>query len=158
MPGETIREQILDYIENDLLPLMRRGNGYYYEFKKDQIERFSMYGPASIDLPRVMITSGTESLGAQMNDLVECTFPVYLSIYIVHDEGDRISTDKHLNRLIGDVKKAVFSDNTLGGLVIDCVPVTIDPFSNSEGQFYAGVVAELSIKYRHVRTDPTKQS
>jgi len=137
---------------------MRRGNGYYYEFKKDQIERFSMYDPASIDLPRVIIQSGDEGIEVFPNDIIQCQFPVYLAVYIVHDEGDRISTDKHLNRLIGDVKKAVFSDNTLGGLVIDCVPVTIDPFSNSEGQFYAGVVAELSIKYRHVRTDPTKQS
>lgn len=154
----TNREKILQYLETRILTVMRKSNGFYYEFSRDQVERFSLYGPSSVDLPRVIITSGDEDIEIPPGPFVHCTLAVYLSVYIVHDEGDRISTDEHINRLIGDIKKAVLSDNTLGGLAIDCVPARISPFSITDGQRCAGVVAELKIDYRHLREDPTQTS
>jgi len=157
--GDTIREKILQYLHSDILPLMRKGNDYSYEFNGDQVERFSMYGPASIELPRIVITSGDEELmDEKPNDINEYDLSVYLSVYIIHDESDRIKTDQHLNRLIGDLKKVLAVDNTVGGYAIDCKPVRISPFANTDEQTYAGVVVELKIKYRQLRTDPTKQS
>jgi len=80
---------------------------------------------------------------------------VYLDVFFINNESDSIVTDTYLNRLQGDIKKAVLSDYSRGGYAIDTNVRGATPFETTEGQQYAGIIIEIGITYQHKRNDPT---
>jgi hypothetical protein len=114
-----------------------------------------MHGNRLVNLPAVVISPGDEEEKSLPNNFEECVLSVYLDVFFVTEESDAVSTDTYLNRLQGDMKKAILEDHTRGGEAIDTDVLGTTPFETTEGQPYAGIIMELGIRYRHLRSDPT---
>ena len=80
---------------------------------------------------------------------------VYLDVFFIHNEDDVVATDTYLNRLQGDVKKAILEDYSRGGLAIDTNVLGTLPIEATEGQKNSGIIIEIEIRNRHLRNDPT---
>jgi len=154
---ETVRERILANIKTTLEGITV-ANGYNFDFTPDTVQRWSMHGNKLVDLPAVVISPGDEEEKSLPNNFEECTFTVFLDIFFVTEEADTVSTDTYLNRLQGDMKKAILEDHTRGGEAIDTDVLGTTPFETTEGQPYAGIIMELGIRYRHLRSDPTAKN
>lgn len=151
---ETVRERILQNIKSTLEGITT-ANGYTFDFTPATVQRWSMHGNSMVDLPMVVISPGDEEEKSLPNNFEECVLSVYLDVFFVNDEQDPVPTDTHLSRLQGDIKKAILADHTRGGEAIDTDILGTTPFETTEGQPYAGIIMEISVRYRHVRSDPT---
>jgi len=154
---ETVRERILVNIKTTLEGITI-ANGYNFDFTTETIQRWSMHGNKLVDLPAVIISPGDEEEKSLPNNFEECVLSVYLDVFFVTEESDAVSTDTYLNRLQGDMKKAILEDHTRGGEAIDTDVLGTTPFETTEGQPYAGIIMELGIRYRHLRSDPTAKN
>ena len=154
---ETVRERILANIKTTLEGITI-ANGYNFDFTAETIQRWSMHGNKLVDLPAVIISPGNEEEKSLPNNFEECVLSVYLDVFFVTEENDAVSTDTYLNRLQGDMKKAILEDHTRGGEAIDTDVLGTTPFETTEGQPYAGIIMELGIRYRHLRSDPTAKN
>ena len=153
---ETVRERILANIKSTLENITQ-ANGYNFDFSSQTVQRWSMHGNTPVDIPMIIITPGDELEEPSVHPFSECALSVFLSVFYINDKNDVIPTDIYLNRLQGDIKKAVFLDHTRGGEAIDTDIVSTSPFVTTEGQHYAGLVIELKVKFRHLRNDPTRR-
>jgi hypothetical protein len=154
---ETVRERILANIKTTLEGITI-ANGYSFDFTAETVQRWSMHGNKLVDLPAVIISPGNEEEKSLPNNFEECVLSVYLDVFFVTEENDAVSTDTYLNRLQGDMKKAILQDHTRGGEAIDTDVLGTTPFETTEGQPYAGIIMELGIRYRHLRSDPTAKN
>jgi hypothetical protein len=150
---ETVREKILENLKTTLEGITV-ANGYNFDFTSGTIQRWSMHGNSLVNLPAVVLSCGDESEQSAPYPLEECALSVYLDCFFVSDEDEATSTDTYLNRLQGDIKKAVLADHTRGGHAVDTNVLGTTPFETTEGQHYAGIIVEIEIKYRHQRLDP----
>jgi len=154
---ETVRERMLANIKTTLEGITI-ANGYSFDFTAETVQRWSMHGNKLVDLPAVIISPGNEDEKSLPNNFEECVLSVYLDVFFVTEENDAVSTDTYLNRLQGDMKKAILQDHTRGGEAIDTDVLGTTPFETTEGQPYAGIIMELGIRYRHLRSDPTAKN
>lgn len=154
---ETVRERIIQNIKTTLEGITTT-NGYNFDFTPDTVQRWSMHGNKMIDLPLVIISPGDEEEKALPNGFEECYAIVYLDVFFMSEESDPIPIGEYLNRLQGDMKKAILQDPTRGGEAIDTDCLGTTPFETTEGQPYAGIIIELAIRYRHLRLDPNSKS
>jgi hypothetical protein len=92
------------------------------------------------------------------NPFEECLLTLYLDIFFVNEENDPVPTDTYLNRLQGDIKKAILQDSTRAGNAVDTDVLGTTPFETTEAQPYAGIIIEVRVRYRHLRTDPTAKN
>ena len=152
--SETVRERIVEHIKTTLEGITV-ANGYNFDFSESTVQRWSMHGNSMVNLPMVIISPGNEEEKSEPLSFEECTLTVYLDIFYVTEENEPVSTDTYLNRLQGDIKKAILADHTRGGHAIDTNVLGTTPFETTEGQHFAGIIIELEIKYQHIRTDPT---
>jgi hypothetical protein len=151
---ETVRERVLQNIKTTLEGVTI-ANGYNFDFTPQTVQRWSMHGNRMVDMPMVVISPGDEDESSVPNRFQECVLSVYLDIFFITDENDPIPTDTYLNRLQGDIKKAILHDETRGGNAIDTDVTGTTPFETTEAQPYAGIIIEVRVRYRHLRTDPT---
>ena len=151
---ETVRERIIANLKTALEQITVT-NGYQFDFTSATVQRWSMHGNSLVNLPTIVISPGNEDEKAGPHPFDECFLTVYLDVFFVTDASDAVSTDTYLNRIQGDIKKAILSDPTLGGEAIDTDVAGTTPFETTDGQPYAGVIVEIGIRYRHLRTDPT---
>lgn len=151
---ETVRERIIANLKTSLEGI-RTADGYNFDFTPETVQRWTMHGNSLVNLPVIVISPGNEDEKALPNPLEECFLTVYLDAFFVTDPDDPVSTDTYLNRLQGDIKKAVLTDPTRGGEAIDTDVLGTTPFETTDGQPYAGIILEIGIRYRHRRTDPT---
>jgi len=154
---ETVRERIIENIKTTLEGI-KKASGYNFDFSGETVQRWSMHGNSLVNLPAVIISSGDEEERSSPYPLEECTLSVYLDVFYVNEENEETSTDTYLNRLQGDIKKAILEDHTRGGHAIDTNVLGTTPFETAEGQHYAGIIIELEIKYQHMRLDPAVSS
>jgi len=154
---ETVRERILHNIKTSL-EAVSIANGYNFDFTPQTVQRWSMHGNSMVNLPCIIISCGDEEEKSAPCPFEECTLSVYLDVFYVGDENDVISTDTYLNRLQGDIKKAILQDHTRGGEAVDTNVLGTTPFETTEGQHYAGIIIEVEIKYQHLRLDPAVSS
>ena len=151
---ETVKEKILQNVKTTLEGI-KKENGYNFDFIQSGIQRWSMFGNKMTELPMAIISPGNEEERSSPDPYEECALTVYLDIFYVNDEKEDTPTDTYLNRLQGDVKKAILADHTRGSNAIDTNVMGTTPFETTEGQHYAGIIIELEIKYQHLRLDPT---
>ncbi len=151
---ETVRERIIQNIKT-VLEGVTIANGYNFDFTPQTVQRWSMHGNRMVDMPMVVISPGDEDESSLPNPFEECHITLYLDIFFINDENDAVSTDTYLNRLQGDIKKAILQDATRGGNAIDTDVLGTTPFETTEAQPYAGIIIEARIRYRHLRNDPT---
>jgi len=151
---ETVRERILANLKTTLEGITV-ANGYNFDLTPQTVQRWSMHGNRMTDIPLVIISPGNEDEKSLPNAFEECELTVYLDVFFVNAQNDAVSSDTYLNRLLGDIKKAVLLDHTRGGEAIDTDAAGATPFETTEGQSFAGVIVELKIRYRHLRLDPT---
>lgn len=154
---ETIRERILQDIKT-VLEGVTIANGYNFDFTPATVQRWSMHGNRMVDMPMVVISPGDEDESSQPNPFEECLLTLYLDIFFVNDENDPVPTDTYLNRLQGDIKKAILQDSTRAGNAVDTDVLGTTPFETTEAQPYAGIIMEVRVRYRHLRTDPTAKN
>jgi hypothetical protein len=154
---ETVRERILQNIKT-VLESVTIANGYNFDFTPATVQRWSMHGNRMVDMPMVVISPGDEDESSMPNPFEECLLTLYLDIFFVNDENDPVPTDTYLNRLQGDIKKAVLQDPTRGGEAVDTDVLGTTPFETTEAQPYAGIIMEVRVRYRHLRTDPTAKN
>ncbi len=150
---ETVRERILQNIK-ETLECITKEAGYNFDFSPQTVQRWSMHGNRMVELPAVVVSPGDEDESSLPNPFQECVLAVYLDVFFVTDESDAVSTDTYLNRLQGDIKKAIIQDTTRGGEALDTRVLGTTPFETTEAQPYAGIIIELRIRYRHRRSDP----
>jgi len=153
---ETVRERILADIKSTLENITQ-ANGYNFNFSPQTVQRWSMHGNTPVDIPMIIITPGDELEEPSVHPFSECNLSVFLSVFYINDKNDSVPTDIYLNRLQGDIKKAVLLDHTRGGEAINTDIISTSPFVSVEGQHYAGLMIELKVKYRHLRNDPTRR-
>ena len=115
---ETVRERILANIKSTLENITQ-ANGYNFDFSPQAVQRWSMHGNTPVDIPMIIITPGDELEEPSVHPFSECALSVFLSIFYINDKNDVTPTDIYLNRLQGDIKKAVLLDHTRGGEAID---------------------------------------
>ena len=151
---ETVRERILQDIKTTLEGVTI-ANGYNFDFTPLTVQRWSMHGNRMVDMPMAVISPGDEDESSSPYPFEECVMAVYLDLFFVNDENDAVATDTYLNRLQGDIKKAILLDPTRGGDAIDTDVMGTTPFETTEAQPYAGIIIELKIRYRYLRSDPT---
>ena len=154
---ETIRERILQNIKT-VLEGVTIANGYNFDFTPATVQRWSMHGNRMVDMPMVVISPGDEDESSLPNPFEECLLTLYLDIFFVNDENDPVPTDTYLNRLQGDIKKAILQDSTRAGNAVDTDVLGTTPFETTEAQPYAGIIMEVRVRYRHLRTDPTAKN
>jgi hypothetical protein len=152
--SETIREHIMRDVKATLEGVTI-SNGYNFDFNASTVQRWSMHGNSLVDLPAVVISPGDEDQHSESLPYERCILTLYLDAFFIDSETDGVATDTFLNRLQGDIKKAILSDHTRGGYAIDTNIRGTTPFETTEGQPYAGIIIELEIVYQHERTDPT---
>ena len=151
---ETVRERILQNIKTTIEGVTI-ANGYTFDFTPETVQRWSMHGNRMVNMPMVVISPGDEDESSSPNPFEECLMSIFLDIFFVNNEDDVIPTDTYLNRLQGDIKKAILVDSTRGGDAIDTDVLGTTPFETTEAQPYAGIIIEVRIRYRHLRNDPT---
>ncbi len=151
---ETVRERILANIKTTL-EAVTTVNGYNFDFTTETVQRWSMHGNSIVDVPMVVVSAGDEEERDAPHPYEECVLHIYLDTFVVHAEGDNVATDTYLNRLQGDIKKAVLIDGTRAGNAIQTQVLGTTPFETTEGQPYAGIIIEIAVRYRHLRSDPT---
>ena len=154
---ETVRERILQNIKT-VLEGVTIANGYNFDFMPATVQRWSMHGNRMVDMPMVVISPGDEDESSMPNPFEECLLTLYLDIFFVNDENDPVPTDTYLNRLQGDIKKAILQDSTRAGNAVDTDVLGTTPFETTEAQPYAGIIMEVRVRYRHLRTDPTAKN
>ena len=154
---ETIRERILQNIKT-VLEGVTIANGYNFDFTPATVQRWSMHGNRMVDMPMVVISPGDEDESSLPNPFEECLLTLYLDIFFVNEENDPVPTDTYLNRLQGDIKKAILQDSTRAGNAVDTDVLGTTPFETTEAQPYAGIIIEVRVRYRHLRTDPTAKN
>jgi len=154
---ETVRERILQNIKT-VLEGVTIANGYNFDFTPATVQRWSMHGNRMVDMPMVVISPGDEDESSMPNPFEECLLTLYLDIFFVNDENDPVLTDTYLNRLQGDIKKAILQDSTRAGNAVDTDVLGTTPFETTEAQPYAGIIMEVRVRYRHLRTDPTAKN
>lgn len=151
---ETVRERILQNIKTTIEGVTI-ANGYNFDFTPETVQRWSMHGNRMVEMPTVVISPGDEDESSSPHPFEECLMSVFLDVFYVTDEDDLVSTDTYLNRLQGDIKKAILADATRGGEAVDTDILGTTPFETTEAQPYAGIIIELRVRYRHLRNDPT---
>jgi hypothetical protein len=151
---ETVRERILQNIKTTIEGVTL-ANGYNFDFTAETVQRWSMHGNRMVDMPTVVISPGDEDESSSPHPFEECLMSVFLDVFYVTDEDDLVSTDTYLNRLQGDIKKAILADATRGGEAVDTDILGTTPFETTEAQPYAGIIIEVRVRYRHLRNDPT---
>lgn len=156
---EPVKERVLQDVKTTLEKLTKP-NGYSFTFAESNVQRWSMYGNSTADLPVIIITTGDQTEKPKANNIQECSLEVILAAFIVHDEDDPVSSDTYANRLEADIKKIIMVDEQRGthnsianALSTDVVGTS--PFESVENQAYIGIVVELLIRYRHLTNDPT---
>ncbi len=154
---ETVRERILQNIKT-VLEGVTIANGYNFDFAPATVQRWSMHGNRMVDMPMVVISPGDEDESSLPNPFEECLLTLYLDIFFVNEENDPVPTDTYLNRLQGDIKKAILQDSTRAGNAVDTHVLGTTPFETTEAQPYAGIIMEVRVRYRHLRTDPTAKN
>lgn len=154
---ETVRERILQNIKT-VLEGITIANGYNFDFTPATVQRWSMHGNRMVDMPMVVISPGDEDESSLPNPFEECLLTLYLDIFFVNEENDPVPTDTYLNRLQGDIKKAILQDSTRAGNAVDTDVLGTTPFETTEAQPYAGIIMEVRVSYRHLRTDPTAKN
>jgi len=154
---ETVRERIFQNIKT-VLEGVTIANGYNFDFTPATVQRWSMHGNRMVDMPMVVISPGDEDESSMPNPFEECLLTLYLDIFFVNDENDPVPTDTYLNRLQGDIKKAILQDSTRAGNAVDTDVLGTTPFETTEAQPYAGIIMEVRVRYRHLRTDPTAKN
>lgn len=150
---ETVRERILANLKT-ALERIQTANGYNYDFTPETVQRWSMHGNSLVNLPAIVISPGNEDEKPLADPYEECLLTVYLDVFFVSSPKGSVSTDTCLNRLQGDIKKAVLTDSTLGGVAVDTDVIGTTPFETTDGQPCAGLIIEIAVRYRHLRTDP----
>jgi len=154
---ETVRERILQNIKTTL-EAVTIANGYNFDFTPQTIQRWSMHGNRMVDMPMAVISPGDEDETSSPHPFEECVVDGLFRRIFINDENDAVPTDTYLNRLQGDIKKAVLQDPTRGGDAIDTDVLGTTPFETTEAQPYAGIIMELRVCYRHLRSDPTAKN
>jgi len=154
---ETVRERILQNIKT-VLEGVTIANGYNFDFAPSTVQRWSMHGNRMVDMPMVVISPGDEDESSLPNPFEECLLTLYLDIFFVNEENDPVPTDTYLNRLQGDIKKAILQDSTRAGNAVDTDVLGTTPFETTEAQPYAGIIMEVRVRYRHLRMDPTAKN
>lgn len=74
---------------------------------------------------------------------------------VVDAKAQSTDIDTDLDNLVADVESAIAADPTLGGLVIDCLPASVEISISAEGAQLTGV-ARISFvaRYRTTAIDP----
>jgi len=151
--ADTVREKILANLKTTLEGLTT-GNGYNFDFTAATVQRWSMHGNSTTELPMILVSPGDQSQKPFTNALSQCDMEVLLPAFYKHEPTDSVVTDKRMNQLEGDIKKIVMVDETRGGNALSTQVTGSSPFESEEDQRYAGIVIELLIKYRHLTSDP----
>lgn len=151
---DTVREKIfLDLVTT--LSGISVANGY--ENNIASVERWNMNGNNKASVPAIIINSGPEKDSDSVAyNLTHCLLTVFLELWVRQNETESAATatDRLLNSLLGDIKKALQTDVTRGGVAVDTEVTDIESFETIEGQQHAGLIITLEIEYRHQQQDP----
>lgn len=149
-------EPILEQIAANLLTALSGitvANGYHYTLTGTRPIVDGYYGDAPCDLT-FQLTQGQEELldGAALTQ--EFIQPFMVVVIAMNLQTDTTPIDKKRNRILADIRKAVMSDYTRGGLAIDTMWGPSSSFMNDGDFVFEGVMAEIRVHYRTEHNDP----
>lgn len=127
-----------------------------YAFEMASVERFEVGGNTLASLPAAVVSSGEKRRLTETSRTMEWNFDVDVAVYVMHDKAaDTRSTDEVLTEVEAEVYRALMADPTRGGYALHTEITRLSHFNlmHEEG-FDTGVLAELSIRFRHDRMDP----
>lgn len=151
---DTIREKIFLNLVTTLSGIVV-ANGYENDIAS--VERWNMNGNNKASVPAIIINSGPEKDSDSVAyNLTHCLLTVFLELWVRQNETESTATatDRLLNSLLGDIKKALQVDVTRGGVAVDTEITDIESFETIEGQQHAGLIITVEIEYRHIQTNP----
>lgn len=151
---DTVREAIFADLVTTLSAIAVAGG---YDNDIASVQRWDMNGNNKADVPAIIVNSGPEkSDDGKAYDLTHCLLTVFLELWVRQNETESAATptDKLLNSLLGDVKKALALDVTRGGIAVDTEITDVETFETIEGQQHSGLIITVEIEYRHKQTDP----
>lgn len=148
----TVRENVLAAIE-DILKTILITNGYANNIAS--VQRWKQNGNSLVLQPCIIVNAGAENKTPGPDPMTTCKLSVEVDLWIRQETTDAQATDTILNSLLGDIEKALMSDNTLSGNAQDINILDVLPFQTVEGNVASGLIIELEVLYRHQRIDPT---
>lgn len=152
--ADTIREKIFENLVTTLSGISVVGG---YDNDIASVERWNMNGNNKASVPAIIINSGPEKNDdGKAYDLTHCLLTVFIELWVRQNEAESATTptDKLLNSLLGDIKKALAQDVTRGGNAVDTEVTDVETFETIEGQQHAGLVITVQIEYRHQQQNP----
>lgn len=152
--ADTIREKIFANLVTALSGISVAGG---YENDIASVERWNMNGNNKAGVPAIIVNSGPEKNDdGKAYDLTHCLLTVFIELWVRQNETESAATptDKLLNSLLGDIKKALAQDVTRGGNAVDTEVTDVETFETIEGQQHAGLVVTVEIEYRHKQQNP----
>lgn len=146
---ESILEDLVETLQG-----IQEADGF--GFSMQSVERFDVDGNSLVETPAAIVAAVGQDKVAETSRTMEWDLKVRINAYIVHDKGeDARSTDTILTLLADDLYKAVMADRTRGGHAVLTTVESLDHFDliHDEGRD-TGVMALLSIRFRHAVLDP----
>ena len=141
--ADTVREKIFANLVTTLSAISVAGG---YDNDVASVERWNMNGNNKASVPAIILNSGPEKDDdGKAYDLTHCLLTVFLELWVRQNETESVATptDKLLNSLLGDIKKALQVDVTRGGVAVDTEVTDIETFETIEGQQHAGLIITL---------------
>lgn len=148
----TRREQVIAQIETALAAIST-ANGYTADFS---VQRRQQRGQTVKDPVLVIVPAG-EAKTPEGNRFYQCSLTVLVIVQFVHEavDPDHLeTTDEIINRMVGDVERALMADSQLGGLADTFFLEAVDEFQEEEGQAFVGAVVRTRVDYFHRFADP----
>ena len=154
--ASTIRQLIFDDISDSLKNILNK-NGYENNVEADNvIQIHGKRDDSAYREPIIYIYPGAERTnlekgekGKDYNEL-----EVQIEAFI---RGTRETMNVNINKMIGDLKKALGVDHTRGGYAIDTIFLGNESFLVDLSSEKAGCVMNLEIHYEHDYGDPFNQ-
>lgn len=143
--ADTVRENIFANLVTTLSAITA-ANGYDNTIAS--VQRWDMNGNNKASVPAIIVNSGPEKGDdAKAYNLTHCLLEVFVELWVRQNETESATTptDKLLNSLLGDIKKALAVDVTRGGIAVDTQITSVETFETIEGQQHAGLIITVEI-------------
>tara|TARA_R100000458_G_C8275255_1_gene250281 strand:+ start:1245 stop:1775 length:531 start_codon:yes stop_codon:yes gene_type:complete len=157
--GKTFhrRKAILDALKSQLQAI-DGANGYNYEISSTSVLTSHTEAINFADRPMILIKQGQETVEDLANGAMDRTLEVILETWLLIDSTANAQISEILNAWSFDLEATILKDRTLGGTALDCNIVSSESYSDVERLPDAGLLLELSIRYRTSELNPSSAS
>lgn len=141
-----VGERIVQNVESTLLAIA--SPTYATDVRK--VHRWDGNAFDAIDYPAITIVEGVEKTDDNVGKIIRHELPISLVIGLIDQDWFR-----KLKKLLADVRVALMTDHTRGGLAEDTKILSLEVFDSTPSEPLGVAQIDLRIRYRTLFHDPT---